>query len=155
MAGDAMHAAAAKASNVENAVIGHGVEEGPFSELNNLNVERDDRYPIRVTVQFYKATSNGVVSAEDVAKMKADIDRVYQSSSEVGSLITQGETGRATEYVGCKVQPRDWWLNFWNRYERLGKNRSLAEKKLRKALGQDYESAGVTDLYVRNLLRKV
>jgi hypothetical protein len=48
-------------SDVEEAVIGHGKVEGPFTEIDGLEIERDERYPIRVTVQFYKATSNGAV----------------------------------------------------------------------------------------------
>ena len=44
-------------SDVENAVIGHGELEGPFTEIDNLTIERDERFPVRVTVQFYKATS--------------------------------------------------------------------------------------------------
>ena len=54
-------------SDVENAVIGHGKIEGPYTEIDNMAIERDPRFPIRVTVQFYKATSNGVVSEKDLA----------------------------------------------------------------------------------------
>ncbi len=50
-------------SDVEIAVIGHGAVEGPYTEIDGLEIERDPRFPIRVTVQFYKATSNGIVSA--------------------------------------------------------------------------------------------
>ncbi|MGA1626438.1 MAG: hypothetical protein ACO4AJ_12580, partial [Prochlorothrix sp.] len=53
-------------SDVEAAVIGHGEVEGPFTEIDDLAIERDERFPIRVTVQFYKATSNGVVSEADM-----------------------------------------------------------------------------------------
>ena len=56
-------------SNVENAVIGHGELEGKYTEIDGLPIERDPRFPVRVTVQFYKATDNGVVNAAD---MKAD-----------------------------------------------------------------------------------
>ena len=49
-------------SNVEAAVIGHGPVEGPFTEIDDLAIERDPNFPIRVTVQFYKATDNGIVS---------------------------------------------------------------------------------------------
>src|SRR5262249_35848195 len=65
-----------RGSDVEEAVIGHGAYEGPFTEIDNLAIERDTRYPVRVTVQFYKATSNGVVSAEDMRTIKEQIDRV-------------------------------------------------------------------------------
>src|SRR5688572_19891890 len=67
-------AAGAKAersrSDVEAAVIGHGDVEGPFTEIDNLAIQRDDRFPVRVTVQFYKATSNGVVGDADIAEIK-------------------------------------------------------------------------------------
>ena len=85
-------------SNVEAAVIGHGEVEGPFTEINNLDIKRDPRFPIRVTVQFYKATDNGVVSAEDMAQIHHQIARVYREADYVGSLVIQGDTGRPTEY---------------------------------------------------------
>lgn len=82
--------------DVEDAVIGHGDVEGPFTEVD-AEIERDDRYPIRVTVQFYKATSDGVIRAGDVADIAAQIRRVYAMADYVGSLVVEGETGRPTE----------------------------------------------------------
>lgn len=105
-------------SDVENAVIGHGDTEGPFTEIHDLAIERDPTYPVRVTVQFYKATSNGVVSAEDVADVRAQIDRVYRDASYVGSLVTEGYTGRSTEWVDGPATA-SWaegsfgWLKAW------------------------------------------
>ena len=103
-------------SDVENAVIGHGALEGPFTELDDLDIERDERFPVRVTVQFYKATSNGEVSAADLKAIKGQIDRVYDDGEYVGSLVTDGDTGRPTEYDGDKNQPLDWWQVFWKRH---------------------------------------
>lgn len=85
------------ASNVEAAVIGHGKPQGPYVEMADLDIERDERYPIRVTVQFYKATSNGVVSEKDMAELAAQIRRVYEQSDYVGSLVVDGPTKRRTE----------------------------------------------------------
>jgi len=102
--------------DVENAVIGHGALEGPFTEVDNLDIKRDDRFPVRVTVQFYKATSNGVVNANDLDQIKSQIDRVYKDADYVGSLVTQGETGRPTEYDGDKQEPPGWWDSFWQRH---------------------------------------
>ena len=84
-------------SDIENAVISHGNVEGPFKELNNLQIERDDRFPIRVTVQFYKATSNGIVTDKDIAEIRKQIDQVYEQGDFVGSLVTDGKTQRPTE----------------------------------------------------------
>ncbi|MFS8880351.1 hypothetical protein, partial [Synechococcus sp. H55.11] len=110
-------ASLAVSSAVEVAVIGHGEVEGPFTEINNLDIERDPRFPIRVTIQFYKATDNGVVSAEDMAQIHRQIDRVYREADYVGSLVIQPDTGRPTEYDRDAETERlfpfpwfPWWL---------------------------------------------
>ncbi|MCH8275015.1 MAG: hypothetical protein IH851_09515 [Armatimonadetes bacterium] len=142
-------------SDVENAVIGHGDLEGPFTEIDNLAIERDPRFPVRVTVQFYKATSNGVVSEADMRAIKGQIDRVYSLSDSVGSLVTGGRTGRVTEYHGMKVQPPGWWDEFWRRHERnTGDTRWEAIAKLRALIGKNYTYRPVCDLYLRDLLRE-
>ena len=142
-------------SDVENAVIGHGDLEGPFTEIDNLAIERDPRFPVRVTVQFYKATSNGVVSKADMRAIKEQIDRVYSLSDSVGSLVTGGRTGRVTEYDGMKVQPPGWWNEFWRRHEQnTGDTRWEAIAKLRALLGKNYTYRPVCDLYLRDLMRE-
>jgi len=142
-------------SNVENAVIGHGDLEGPYTEIDHLPIERDPRFPVRVTVQFYKATDNGIVSAGDLRDIKRQIDRVYAHSDYVGSLVTAGETGRITEYAGARVQPADWWERFWELREReTGESREQIQEKLRRLLGMNYQRLPVTDLYLRDQLRR-
>jgi hypothetical protein len=103
-------------SNVEAAVIGHGEVEGPFTEIDNLAIERDPRFPIRATVQFYKATSNGVVSEQDMQQIHDQIAQVYSDADYVGSLVTGGDSNRPTEYEGSKQQPPGWWSDFWKRH---------------------------------------
>lgn len=143
-----------RTSDVENAVIGHGALEGPFTEIDGLPIERDDRYPIRATVQFYKATSNGVVNEGDLDEIANNIDWVYSHGDSVGSLVTEGETGRSTEYWGMKVQPREWWDRFWRRYERdQGVSREDARWRLERLLGRDYMSRPICELYLRDRLR--
>jgi hypothetical protein len=103
-------------SDIEEAVIGHGKVEGPFTEIDGLDIERDENFPVRVTVQFYKATSNGIVTEADVQAISEQIQRVYKDAQYVGSLVVGGETGRQTEYTGDKVQPANWWQVFWQRF---------------------------------------
>jgi hypothetical protein len=103
--------------NTENAVIGHGKVEGPFTEIDGLEIERDDRFPIRVTVQFYKATSTGVVTAADMETIAGQIKRVYEEADYVGSLVVDGGSDRPTEYDGPKEEPVGWWEIFWERFE--------------------------------------
>jgi hypothetical protein len=102
-------AAMRSSSDVENAVIGHGDTEGPYAEINDLAIERDPRFPVRVTVQFYKATSNGVVTPADIAAIRRQIDRVYADGDYVGSLVTEGWTGRPTEWVAEPTEPQPRW----------------------------------------------
>ncbi|MBA3725129.1 MAG: hypothetical protein H0W86_01440 [Armatimonadetes bacterium] len=142
-------------SDVEAAVIGHGEVEGPFTEIDNLAIERHPNFPVRVTVQFYKATSNGVVSEADMTTIKKEIEQVYSLSDYVGSLVTQGETGRPTEYVGMKVQPPGWWDEFWLRHQQnTGDSREEALAKLMKLLGKNYMQRPICELYLRDCLRK-
>lgn len=126
-------------SNVEAAVIGHGRVEGPFTEIDDLEIQRDPRFPVRVTVQFYKATSNGVVAESDLVDIRKQIARVYADADYVGSLVTQGTTGRPTEYDGSKQEPPGWWQDFWTRYEQnTGQSRQDALAMLRRLRGETW-----------------
>jgi hypothetical protein len=87
-------------SDVDVAVLGHGETEGPYTELDGLKIERDPRFPVRVTVQFYQATSNGVVSAADIARMSEQIDKVYGKGDYVGSLVVPAPSDR--------TRPTNW-----------------------------------------------
>ncbi len=89
-------------SDMEQAVLGHGKDLGPFKEAGGLKLQRDERFPIRVTVQFYKATSNGVISAKDMEEVYQGINRVYQDADYVGSLVTGS---------GAKNRPTEWQRN--------------------------------------------
>jgi hypothetical protein len=130
----------AEPSDVEEAVIGHGKVEGPFTEIDGLEIERDDKYPVRVTVQFYKATSNGVVSEQDMTDLAEQINKVYKQAEYVGSLVVEGPTGRPTESRGMHVEPPHWWDVFWKRHcENTGQTREQAIDMLSKLLGQSWQ----------------
>ncbi len=92
-------AASKRRSDVEQAVLGHGRVEGKFEEGGQKRLERDERFPIRVTVQFYKATSNGVVSSADLDAIATGIGNVYEHADFVGSLVVpEGDRHRPTEW---------------------------------------------------------
>ncbi len=97
----------AEKSDVEQAVLGHGKNRGPFEEGGGLELVRDDKFPIRITVQFYKATSNGVVSEKDLDGIAKSIGGVYEHADFVGSLvIPDGDPRRPTEWQ--KI-PGEWF----------------------------------------------
>jgi hypothetical protein len=89
-----------RGSDVEQAVIGHGEDLGPVDEGRGRKLVRDDRFPVRVTVQFYKATSNGVISDVDLRDAKKQIDSVYAKGDYVGSLVVpEGSRHRPTDWI--------------------------------------------------------
>jgi len=98
---------AAEASDVEQAVLGHGPNLGPYNEGRGLRLVRDPGFPIRVTVQFYKATSNGVVSEADLDAIARSIGSVYEHAGFVGSLvIPEGDPRRPTAW---QKMPQEWF----------------------------------------------
>jgi hypothetical protein len=99
--------AAEESSDVEQAVLGHGRDRGPFSEGRGLRLERDPQFPIRITVQFYKATSNGVVAESDLDGIARSIGDVYEHADFVGSLVVpQGDPMRPTAW---QKMPDEWF----------------------------------------------
>jgi hypothetical protein len=135
---------------VDEAVIGHGEVEGPFTEIDGLAIKRDARFPIRITVQFYKATSNGVVTAAEMTAIAEQIEAVYRDAKAVGSLVTEPDKGRSTEWDdegNGKKEPADWWERFWTTQEAAtGKTRKELRRELevllgRKASDSELESA--------------
>lgn len=103
----AMKSSSMEKSDVEQAVLGHGPLKGPFTEGNGVVLERDPQFPVRITMQFYKATSNGVVDERDLDRIAATIGGVYEHADYVGSLvIPESDTMRPTEW---QRMPRDWF----------------------------------------------
>lgn len=94
-------------SDVEQAVLGHGPNVGPYREGSGIRLERDPKFPIRITVQFYKATSNGVASDIDLDSIAKSIGSVYEHADAVGSLVMpEGDPRRPTAWQ--KV-PHEWF----------------------------------------------
>jgi hypothetical protein len=94
-------------SDVDTAVLGHGATEGPYTELDGLSIQRDTRFPIRVTLQFYQATSNGVINRDNVKAMATQIKKVYGKGDYVGSLVVPSNLDRArpTNWTGHGAAP--------------------------------------------------
>jgi hypothetical protein len=97
----------AEKSDVEQAVLGHGPNLGPWNDGHRLRLERDPKFPVRITVQFYKATSNGVASDIDLDSIARSIGSVYEHAEFVGSLVLpDGDPRRPTAWQ--KV-PHEWF----------------------------------------------
>lgn len=117
--GMAMATGSARARDIDTAVIGHGDTTGPYTELDGKTIERDARFPVRVTVQFYQATATGGVVAADIDRMAAQIDKVYAKGDYVGSLVVPGPRD--------KLRPTNWsgdgnahFTGLWERWMNWG-----------------------------------
>jgi hypothetical protein len=94
---------------IERAMVHVGPPLGPYDELcgQGPKLERDDRFPIRATLQFYFATTTGRVNAafaQEVDEQFLTAQRLYQAIGPESSLVTgPKDTGRTTE-----MRPA-WW----------------------------------------------
>ena len=84
------------AVDVEAAIIKVGGDEGPFDEIKGIEIERDVTFPIRVTMQYYKATSNGEVNTEVLQGIADELQGARKWAVAISSLVTE-TTDRTTE----------------------------------------------------------
>jgi hypothetical protein len=92
---------------LERAVLGHGPRLGPFVEGRGTRLVRDTRFPVRITVQFYKATSDGAVTERDLDAIARSISSAYEHADYVGSLVVpEGDRARPTAWQRV---PGDWF----------------------------------------------
>ena len=128
------------AAGIDDAVIGHGEIEGPFTEIDGLAIKRDARFPIRVTIQFYKATDTGTVSSAEMKALADQVAAVYADAKAIGSLVCDPDSGRSTEWDDegqGKTEPADWWARFWEKQEAAtGKSREQLMRDLERVLGR-------------------
>ncbi|GAQ88561.1 hypothetical protein KFL_004390090 [Klebsormidium nitens] len=69
---------------------------GPFRGLEGFKLERDARFPIRVTFQMYTVTDDPVLKESQIKSLPERIGKVYARGKETGSLVTN-TTNRVTK----------------------------------------------------------
>jgi len=102
-------------SDVENVIIKVGKSEGKYKELDGLSIERDDRFPVRVTLQYYKATSNGVINEDNIKEISKQIQESRKYAEGIGSLVVSNSNRPTEHYV--KHEAPMWWNEFWLIYK--------------------------------------
>jgi len=93
-----------KSSNsrgMDNAVIKVGNTHSDFKGITSAEIERDPQFPIRCTIQFYKVTDEEDIPVEEFKEMAKNIERIYKSTDQSGSLVTDN-SNRKTEWVNNK-----------------------------------------------------
>ena len=87
-----------------------------------MTIARDARFPVRVTLQFYQATSNGVVGKANMKEMASQIRKVYGMGDYVGSLVVPSGVDRLrpTNWTGVSTAPATLtWNDFPGLAERV------------------------------------
>jgi len=84
---------------MDDAILQKGEGHSDFKGTNNKLLERDPKFPIRCTLQFYKVTDSKVIPEAVFQSMADKINNVYEKGINQGSLVTDGFTGRSTEWV--------------------------------------------------------
>lgn len=150
MAGPAAAAEMLKdAADVESAVVDSGPAEGPWLGLAGATIERDWRFPIRVTVQYYQASDGAVIPDDQVTRISEAIHRIYRNAEAVGSLVVdQASQQRPTAHqVSPPSWPAPWWEPVCRAYtERSGESWEEALRRVRERLGQDWQPADAREL---------
>lgn len=92
---------------VEHAIVSVGEPEGEYNELCGQKIVRDKRWPIRVTLQYYHATTTGTLDealAQLIDQQLREAQAHYMAIS-VGSLVLHS--------VKPKLDtPPAWWPTF-------------------------------------------
>lgn len=73
-------------SDVELAVVSAGRARGKFDETMGEGWKRDDRFPVRVTIQHTYATSNGVITEAQMKTVAKRLEQDYKDARRTGSL---------------------------------------------------------------------
>ena len=72
----------------ENANIYHGTNAGYAKKLGRTDLVRDKNQHITITVCFYYAVPNGILTDENVKRIRDDLTSVYKDGFWTGSLVT-------------------------------------------------------------------
>merc|ERR1712048_705740 len=72
---------------------------GILKTVKDYKLERNEDYPVRVTLQYYKATDNGAVNKEIMDDIVKQLEASQKQADFMGSLVTEYDPNRPTEWV--------------------------------------------------------
>ena len=92
-------------------------DEGPFPTVREKDLRRDTRFPIRVTLQFYKATSNGAMDRKTMEAIAHQFVEAQEDADFIGSIIIGRSLHRPTAHkddVPYHINLPKWWNPYWS-----------------------------------------
>ena len=72
--------------------------KGDYPGTRGLELERDDRFPIRLTVQIYTVTDESNLAPQVMKQIAERLEAVKTQGVNEGSLVVDGKKGRPTEH---------------------------------------------------------
>lgn len=85
-----------KPRGFEKATISKGRDMGLYTGTKGLELERDDRFPIRCTIQYYNVTDIKNITEDQIQEIARTINNTYITAQTTGSLVLNTTT-RQTE----------------------------------------------------------
>lgn len=70
---------------------------GEYTKLDKSKLKRDNRFPIRVTYQFYKVTDTEELDENTFMYISDKIGNIYNKGTKKGSLVLNKDSERSTE----------------------------------------------------------
>jgi len=85
-----------------------GKMELKWNELNGLSeIKRDEKFPIRVTLQYYQSTVNGMVNEEIMSKIANMLESFQKQGDFVGYLIMEANKDQSNQWNVEKPNSKD------------------------------------------------
>ena len=100
-------AAEPPARGMDMAVLGLGSAAGPFAGTRGRTLERDARFPVRATFQYYRATDRDHLTVDEANDVAAQLQQSTKVMTAHGSLVTTPAAPRATAPDLAHPQPGD------------------------------------------------
>lgn len=91
-----MRSTGAPARGMDMGQLSIGKHAGTFPKLPDKLI-RDDRFPVRVVVQYYRATDGHNISEKNITDIAEQLNSVDSKAIDSGSLVLNQDTGRKTE----------------------------------------------------------
>jgi hypothetical protein len=95
-----------RGDGMDMGMIALGEKDGKFVGTKDLKLERDDRFPIRCTFQYYRVTDEKFVNENDIGDIAEQLSQAGKKAVESGSLVLDN-SDRKTEPTLNKPTPSD------------------------------------------------
>lgn len=110
-------------------------------------LERNEDYPVRVTLQYYKATDNGVVNKQIMDDIVKQLEASQKQADFMGSLVTEYNPNRPTEWVNKEDDAKEE-----DPYREIrAALREHCGKKAEATYAKNFEEEEVTDMDLDDL----